>query len=87
VADAARGLVLLHDFAIGFCVEEQAVVQVTAAGGGAYAPGRRAELAGADAAPVAVAAGPVIFGDPDTRFADLVGLLLDTVARLRAPRP
>jgi len=58
--DATRGLVLLHDFTIGFCVEEQAVSQ-------------------------AVEAGAVIFGEPDTRFTELVELLLDTVARMRRP--
>ncbi|HWN62510.1 MAG TPA: TetR/AcrR family transcriptional regulator C-terminal domain-containing protein, partial [Streptosporangiaceae bacterium] len=30
--NATRGLVLLHDFTIGFCVEEQAVSQAVAAG-------------------------------------------------------
>ncbi|MGH3421528.1 MAG: TetR/AcrR family transcriptional regulator C-terminal domain-containing protein [Streptosporangiaceae bacterium] len=30
--DATRALVLLHDFTIGFCVEEQAVSQAIAAG-------------------------------------------------------
>jgi AcrR family transcriptional regulator len=81
--DAARGLVLLHDFAIGFCVEEQAVTQAVAAGDERYSPGRRAELIGPEAAPLAVEAGEVIFGDPDTRFAELVELLLDSVARMR----
>ena len=45
--------------------------------------GRRAELIGPDTAPLAVEAGQVIFGDPDTRFTDLLGLLLATVARMR----
>ncbi len=77
--DATRALVLLHDFTIGFCVEEQAVVQ---AADGVYAPGRRARLVGTDKAPLAVAAGDVIFGDPDTRFAELLNLLLGAVAKL-----
>jgi len=81
--DAVRGLVLLHDFTIGFCVEEQAVAQVTASGDDRYSPERRAELIGPDTAPLAVEAGRVIFGDPDIRFTDLVGLLLETVARMR----
>jgi TetR/AcrR family transcriptional regulator, tetracycline repressor protein len=81
LADAARGLVLLHDFTIGFCIEEQAVVQVTASGDESYSLARRAELIGPDAAPLAVAAGGVIFGDPDARFTDLVDLLLETIAR------
>jgi TetR/AcrR family transcriptional regulator, tetracycline repressor protein len=81
--DAVRGLLLVHNFTIGFCVEEQAARQAIASGDDRYVPGRRAELIGADTAPLAVEAGPVIFGDPDTRFAELVGLLLETVARLR----
>jgi TetR/AcrR family transcriptional regulator, tetracycline repressor protein len=79
--DAVRGLLLINNFTIGFCVEEQAVRQATASGDDRYA--RRAELIGPDAAPLAVAAGEVIFGDPDTRFGELTGLLLDTIGRLR----
>lgn len=85
--DAVRGLVLLHDFTIGFCVEEQAVIQATASGDDRYAAGRRAELIGPETAPLAVEAGPVIFGDPDTRFTDLLNLLLDTLARLLPDTP
>jgi hypothetical protein len=36
--DATLGLVLLHDFTIGFCVEEQAVNQAVAAGDERYSP-------------------------------------------------
>jgi TetR/AcrR family tetracycline transcriptional repressor len=82
--DAVRGLVLLHDFTIGFCVEEQAVAQVTASGDDSYSPDRRAELIGPEIAPLAVETGRVIFGDPDTRFTDLLGLLLETIARMRS---
>jgi hypothetical protein len=32
---------------------------------------------------VVVEAGPVIFGDPDTRFAGLVAILVDAAGRLR----
>ena len=81
--DAVRGLLLLHNFTIGFCVEEQAVIQVTASGDDSYSLARRAELIGPDTAPLAVEAGQVIFGDPGTRFTELVDLLLDTVARMR----
>ena len=80
--DAARALVLLHDFTIGFCIEEQTVSQQVAAGNEFYAPGRRAELVGADLAPLAVEAGDVIFGDPDIRFAELLNILLDGIAKL-----
>ena len=79
--DAVRGLLLINNFTIGFCVEEQAVRQVTASGDDRYL--RRAELIGPDTAPLAVEAGQVIFGEPDTRFAELTGLLLDTIGRLR----
>jgi AcrR family transcriptional regulator len=83
---AVRGLVLLHDFTIGFCVEEQAVVQVTASGDDSYSPERRAELIGPDTAPLAVEAGSVIFGDPDTRFTELVDLVLEAIAPTRSAR-
>ena len=85
--DATRGLLLLHDFTIGFCIEEQARAQVTASGDDIYtSPGRRAELIGREAAPLAVEAGPVIFGDPGTRFTESIDLLLETIARMRAGR-
>jgi TetR/AcrR family transcriptional regulator, tetracycline repressor protein len=83
VADATRGLLLIHHFTIGFCVEEQAVTQFRAAGDERYDPRNRAELVGQDKAPLAVEAGDVIFGDPRVRFRELTELLLDTVSRLR----
>jgi TetR/AcrR family transcriptional regulator, tetracycline repressor protein len=82
--NAARGLLLLHHFTIGSCVEEQAVAQAIASGDERYAPGRRAGLVGPDRAPLTVEAGSVIFGDPDARFTELTALMLDTIARLRA---
>ncbi len=81
--DAVRGLLLINNFTIGFCVEEQAVRQVTASGDDRYA--RRAELIGPDTAPLAVAAGQIIFGEPDVRFGELTELLLDSIGRLRRP--
>jgi hypothetical protein len=44
-------------------------------------------LIGAQKAPLVVEAGDVLFGDPDARFAGLLELLLDAVARLRGPWP
>jgi TetR/AcrR family transcriptional regulator, tetracycline repressor protein len=82
---AARGLLLLHDFTIGFCIEEQAVSQARASGDERYSLERRAEMIGADIAPLAVEAGWVIFGDRDTRFAEFIAMLLDAIGRLRAP--
>lgn len=46
LGNAVRGLLLIHDFTIGFCVEEQAVVQVTASGDDRYSPARRAGWSG-----------------------------------------
>ncbi len=85
--DAVRSLMLLHHFTIGFCIEEQAVVQMTESGDDSYSLDRRAELIGPEAAPLAAEAGRILFGDPDTRFTELAGLLLDTVSRMRPARP
>jgi TetR/AcrR family transcriptional regulator, tetracycline repressor protein len=81
--DAARGLLLLHYFTVGACVEEQAVIQAIDAGDERYDLDRRAEMIGPDA-PMAAEAGEVIFGDPNARFAELSRLLLDTIATLRS---
>jgi hypothetical protein len=32
-----------------------------------------------------VASGPEIFGDPEARFAELVGVIVDAASRMRAP--
>jgi len=79
--DAARALLLLHDFTIGFCVEEQSVIQAVASGDPRYSLTRRAEMIG-PGAPLATEAGHVIFGDPGTRFNELTAILLDAVGRL-----
>jgi hypothetical protein len=50
----------------------------------AQPPSRRAERVDAAAHPLAAEGRPVIFGDPDTRFADLVAILVDAAGRLRA---
>jgi serine/threonine protein kinase len=81
--DAAHGA---GDFTIGFCVEEQAVSQAVAAGDERYSLSRRADMIGEENAPLAVEAGAVIFGEPETRFTELVELLLDSVARMCSPR-
>jgi TetR/AcrR family transcriptional regulator, tetracycline repressor protein len=81
--DAARALLLVHHFTIGFCVEEQAVIQAVASGDDRYSLSRRAESIGPQVAPLAVEAGQVIFAEPDARFAELTGVLLDAVGRMR----
>jgi Tetracyclin repressor-like, C-terminal domain len=82
VADVVRAYQLFYSFTIGFCIEEQAVAQ---AGDDRYSLSRRAERVGATTRPLAAEAGPAIFGDPDTRFAELVAILVDAAGRLRAP--
>jgi hypothetical protein len=52
-----------------------------------YSPARRAGLIGAATPPPAVGAGPVIFGDGGTRFTELDGLLLETIAGPLARTP
>jgi hypothetical protein len=81
VADVVRAYQLLYSFTIGFCIEEQAVAQ---AGDDRYSLSRRAERVGATTHPLAAEAGPVIFGDQDTRFAELVAILVDAAGRLRS---
>jgi TetR/AcrR family transcriptional regulator, tetracycline repressor protein len=87
LADAARGLLLVHHFTIGFCIEEQTARQAAAAGDDRYSVARRSEIIGPDAAPLAVEAGQVIFGDPAGRFAELIGLLLNTIAQMLINHP
>jgi AcrR family transcriptional regulator len=81
--DAARALLLVHHFTVGFCVEEQSVLQAVASGDDRYSLARRAELVGPETAPLAVEAGRVIFGDPEARFTELTSLLLDAADRMR----
>jgi TetR/AcrR family transcriptional regulator, tetracycline repressor protein len=80
--DAARALLLLHDFTIGFCVEEQATAQAMSSGDPRYSLSHRAEMIG-PGAPLATEAGQVIFGDPGTRFSELTAVLLDAIGRMR----
>jgi TetR/AcrR family transcriptional regulator, tetracycline repressor protein len=80
--DAARGMLLLHDFAVGFCVEEQAVAQAMSSGDPRYSLSARAEMIG-PGAPLAAEAGQVIFGDPGARFTELTAILLDAIGRMR----
>lgn len=83
VADVMRAFALLYSFVIGFCTEEQAVQQTP---DDRYDPARRADrLAGRDA-PRAAEASWEIFGHPDQRFADLVGVIIDAAGRMRAGR-
>jgi TetR/AcrR family transcriptional regulator, tetracycline repressor protein len=83
VPDAIRAYTLLYDFTVGFCIEEQAVAQAAAAGDDRYSLARRAERLDERTHPLIVQAGQEIFGDPDSRFAELVSMIIDIAARMR----
>ncbi|HEY7147609.1 MAG TPA: TetR/AcrR family transcriptional regulator C-terminal domain-containing protein [Streptosporangiaceae bacterium] len=83
LADVIRAYSLLYSFVIGFCIEEQAVAQATAAGDDRYALERRAARLDQEAHPLTVQAGPEIFADPDGRFEDLVGMIVQATDGMR----
>jgi TetR/AcrR family transcriptional regulator, tetracycline repressor protein len=82
--DVVRAYSLLYNFTIGFCIEEQAVAQATAAGDDRYSVTRRTERLDSPHHPLAAAVGPEIFGDPNGRFNDLVAVIIETADRMRA---
>jgi AcrR family transcriptional regulator len=82
VRDVIRANGLIYHFVIGFCVEEQAVAQVTAAGDDRYSLERRAERLDVETHPLVQESGEEIFGDPQARFDDAVRLILQTIATL-----
>ena len=84
LADIAKAYSLLLNFLIGFCIEEQAVTQTAAAGDDRYSLDRRAERMEASGHPLVVEIGQEVFGDQDTRFDELVGLIIDMTGRLHA---
>lgn len=83
LADVIRAYSLVYSFLIGFCIEEQAVEQAVRDGDPRYSLRQRSERIGAGSSPLVDRAGPEIFGDPDTRFAELVEMLLDAIDRRR----
>ncbi len=87
LADVVRGYSLLYSFVVGFCIEEQAVEQARRAGDDRYSLQRRATRVGDTHTPLVLQAGPDIFGDPDTRFADLVEVLIEAIDRMRDRTP
>ena len=76
VRSATQATVLLHNFVIGFCIEEQAVIQAKAAGDGRYSLERRDERVDSEAFPLIAEAGRELFEDDERRFGDLVELIL-----------
>ena len=80
--DTVRAYTLLYSFAVGFCIEEQAVASAQS-GDDRYSLARRAERLDADRHPRAVESGRFIFGDPDARFADLVEVIVGSIERMQ----
>ena len=85
VRGAAQANVLLYHFVIGFCIEEQAVLQAKAAGDTRYGLEYRDRQVDSEAHPLVAEAGREIFEDDDRRFADLVGLIIGACETLRGP--
>ncbi|MBR7836516.1 TetR/AcrR family transcriptional regulator C-terminal domain-containing protein [Actinospica durhamensis] len=82
VRTAAQAHVLLHHFVIGFCLEEQAVIQAKAAGDPRYSLTDRDARVDREAFPLVAEAGREIFEDDDRRFEQLVELILGACAGL-----
>jgi AcrR family transcriptional regulator len=85
VRNAAQANVLLHHFVIGFCIEEQAVIQAKAAGDSRYNLENRDARIDSVAHPLIAEAGREIFEDDDRRFGELIGLILVACEQLRTP--
>lgn len=86
LTDVVRAYSLLYDFTIGFCIEEQAIAQTAASGDDRYSLERRTERLDAERHPLVARSGSEIFGDPDARFTDLVGVIVDSTERMRLTR-
>jgi TetR/AcrR family transcriptional regulator, tetracycline repressor protein len=76
VRAATRASMLLQNFVVGFCIEEQAVIQAEASGDGRYRLESRDERVDSAAYPLIAEAGREIFKEDERRFADLVELIL-----------
>lgn len=84
VRTAAQATVLVHNFVIGFCIEEQAVLQAKASGDVRYSLESRDRRVDSEAYPLTAEAGRELFEEDDRRFADLVELALLACDTLRA---
>lgn len=84
VRAAAQANVLLHHFVIGFCIEEQAVIQARAAGDPRYSLRDRDARVDSAAYPLVAEAGRETVEDDDHRFAELVELILVACEALRS---
>ena len=84
VRAAAQANVLLHHFVIGFCIEEQAVLQAKASGDARYSLESRDARVDSEAHPMVAEAGREIFEDDERRFGELIELLLRACETLQA---
>jgi TetR/AcrR family tetracycline transcriptional repressor len=80
VEDVIRGYSLLYSFTVGFCIEEQSVRQTE---DDRYSLENRAARVDPERNPLVGAAGPLIFADPQSRFDDLVGVIVEAIGRMR----
>lgn len=78
--NAIRAYSLIYSFTVGFSIEEQAAIESS---DDRYSLGRRAQRLDARH-PLTLESGPLIFGDAAARFTDLVEVLVESIARMRA---
>jgi TetR/AcrR family tetracycline transcriptional repressor len=79
--NAVKASGLVYSFTIGFCIEEQAMLQ---APDDRYSVENRERRFEAVAAPLAAQSSSAIFGDQDARFDELVALIIGAAEGLRA---
>ncbi|HEY1318638.1 MAG TPA: TetR/AcrR family transcriptional regulator C-terminal domain-containing protein [Streptosporangiaceae bacterium] len=82
VEGVVQAYMLVYNFTVGFCIEEQAVAQAIASGDERYSLDHRAGRLDSEAHSRVIEAGPAIFGDAGQRFDRLIGLIIDTGRRL-----
>ena len=83
VRSAAQANVLLQNFIVGFCIEEQATAQGRASGDPRFSLESRDKRVDSEAYPMIAEAGRELFEDDDRRFGELVGLILVACEQLR----
>jgi AcrR family transcriptional regulator len=84
VADTVRVYSLLYAFTVGYCIEEQAVIQSHAEGDRRYSIRSRDARVDNRAHPLVPAVSREIYRNSDGRFEEIVGLVVDAASRLRA---
>ncbi len=87
VRSATQANVLLQHFLVGFCIEEQALDQLKAAGDPQASLESRDKRVDSERYPMIAEAGREIFEDDDRRFGELVELILVACEGLRTDLP